>query len=136
MILVEKEFQMLADLMDTKHFPEVYSFKVLEQHSYMIMEKLDENLDNLFRMNDKKFSLKTIALITNQMVEAMMEMHSKGYLHRDIKPENVMTSCHSHQVKLIDFGLATNVFSKQSVALIGNVRFCSRKAHYGYSGKK
>lgn len=47
-----------------------------------------------------------------------------------------MTSLKSHAIKFIDFGLSEKVFAKQSVALIGNVRFCSRKAHYGYSGKK
>ena len=47
-----------------------------------------------------------------------------------------MTSYKSHTIKLIDFGLAEKLFAKQSVALIGNVRFCSRKAHFGESGKR
>lgn len=61
--------------MDTKQFPEVFSFKSLEQHSFMIMEKLHENLDHLYRVEEKKFSLKTIALISNQMMEALRSMH-------------------------------------------------------------
>ena len=77
---------MLADLMGYKQFPEVYSFKILEQHSYMIMEKLDANLDFLFKKNNKKLSLKTIALISNDMMKAMKALHSHRYLHRDIKP--------------------------------------------------
>ena len=47
-----------------------------------------------------------------------------------------MTSEKSHTIKLIDFGLAEKLFTKQSVGIIGNVRFCSRRAHYGFSGKK
>ena len=47
-----------------------------------------------------------------------------------------MTCSHSHHIKLIDFGLAASFFAKQSVALIGNVRFCSRRAHFGHSGPK
>lgn len=47
-----------------------------------------------------------------------------------------MTTLKSHTVKLIDFGLAEKLYAKRSIALIGNVRFCSRAAHYGYSGKK
>lgn len=50
------------------------------------MEKLDSNLDYLFKSNNKKFSLKTIALIANQMMKAMRSLHSHSYLHRDIKP--------------------------------------------------
>lgn len=57
-------------------------------------------------------------------------------MHRDIKPENIMTCIKTHTIKLIDFGLAEKLFAKQSVALIGNVRFCSRRAHFGFSGKK
>jgi hypothetical protein len=53
--------------MDTKRFPKVYTYRVLEQNSYMIMEKLDENLDSIFKANGRKFELKTIALIANQM---------------------------------------------------------------------
>lgn len=63
-------------------------------------------------------------------------LHRYSILHRDIKPENIMTCFKSHTIKIIDFGLADNLFVKQSVALIGNVRFCSRKAHFGLSGKK
>ena len=47
-----------------------------------------------------------------------------------------MTCIKTHTIKLIDFGLAEKLFAKQSVALIVNVRFCSRRAHFGFSGKK
>ena len=56
---------MLVSLMDTKRFPEVYTFKILEKNSYMIMEKLDNNLDDIFKHQKKVFSLKTIALLAN-----------------------------------------------------------------------
>jgi hypothetical protein len=47
-----------------------------------------------------------------------------------------MTCMKTHTIKLIDFGLAEKIYAKQSVALIGNVRFCSRRAHFGFSSKK
>jgi serine/threonine protein kinase len=92
--------------MDTKRFPEVYSFKVLEQNSFMIMEKLDKTLNALYIEQNRTFSLKTLALIANELMVSLMELHKHGYLHRDIKPENIMTAERSHAVKLIDFGLA------------------------------
>jgi hypothetical protein len=39
--------------MATKRFPEVYSFNILEQNSYMIMERLDKNLDVLYKNSNK-----------------------------------------------------------------------------------
>ena len=77
---------MLVDLMDTKRFPEVYTFKILEQNSYMIMEKLNQNLDDIFRSFQKKFSLKTLALITNELLLSVAALHEHSILHRDIKP--------------------------------------------------
>jgi serine/threonine protein kinase len=100
------------------------------------MERLDKTLNALYTQLNRTFSLKTMALIANQLMVSLKELHAHGYLHRDIKPENIMTAEHSHAVKLIDFGLAEREFCKKSVALIGNVRFCSRRAHFGFSGKK
>lgn len=101
------------------------------------MEKLDSNLEQLFTEKKKKFSLSTIALITDQCFTAMRLMHEGGYLHRDLKPENFMIKLiNTHQIKLIDFGLSDGMRVKRASTLIGNVRFSSRDAHFGYSSKK
>ncbi len=42
----------------------------------------------------------------------------------------------THQIKLIDFGLSDGLRVKKASTLIGNVRFASRDAHFGYSSKK
>ena len=42
----------------------------------------------------------------------------------------------SHDVKLIDFGLADGVKVRRASTLIGNVRFSSRGSHFGVSSKK
>lgn len=47
-----------------------------------------------------------------------------------------MIKNHSHQIKLIDFGLADGTRVKKASSLIGNVRFCSRGAHFGLSSEK
>ena len=54
----------------------------------------------------------------------------------DFKPENMMTTFDSHQIKLIDFGLADSINVRRASSLIGNVRFSSRGSHLGYSSKK
>ncbi|KAJ2744524.1 Serine/threonine protein kinase [Coemansia sp. BCRC 34301] len=43
-----------------------------------------------------------------QLVSAVQHCHSHGVYHRDIKPENVLVTRDGLNVKLIDFGLATN----------------------------
>lgn len=48
----------------------------------------------------------------------------------------MIKSTNTHQIKLIDFGLSDGMRVKRASTLIGNVRFSSRDAHFGYSSKK
>jgi serine/threonine-protein kinase len=41
-----------------------------------------------------------------QIGDAVQAAHSAGIVHRDLKPDNVMYDPESHQVKLLDFGIA------------------------------
>lgn len=43
---------------------------------------------------------------TRQIGEALHVVHKKGLLHRDIKPQNIMRRAGTHDVILIDFGIA------------------------------
>jgi serine/threonine protein kinase len=87
----------------------VYSLKILNLNSYMIMERLSSSLDDIFEEKKKRFDIKTIILIAYQMFKSLEVLHRSGYTHRDIKPENIMTCFNSHKLKLIDFGLADSL---------------------------
>lgn len=56
-----------------------------------------------------RYSESQAARITNQILHALVDLHSHGIVHRDIKPENILllNSDESDiQVKLCDFGVA------------------------------
>ncbi len=49
-----------------------------------------------------------VSTIITQIGAAVHAAHQANIVHRDLKPENVMYDPETHQVKLLDFGIATD----------------------------
>ena len=74
----------------------------------MVIEMLGPSLEDLFNYCGRKFSLKTVLLLADQLIDRICTLHTKGYLHRDLKPENILIGLEENAstLYLIDYGLA------------------------------
>ena len=48
-----------------------------------------------------------ISWITSRVLNVLKYLHFNGVVHGDIKPQNIIVQPHSHQIVLVDYGLAT-----------------------------
>ncbi|KAK7016239.1 serine/threonine protein kinase [Paramarasmius palmivorus] len=57
---------------------------------------------------NRKFSLKTVLLLADQLISRTEYIHSRNFIRRNIKPDNFLTGIRKrgNQVNVIDFGLA------------------------------
>ncbi|MBV9924721.1 MAG: protein kinase [Acidobacteria bacterium] len=66
------------------------------------------------RMWEGRFTPASALDVCAQAAGALQKAHAAGVVHRDVKPENVMLDEEGH-VKVLDFGIAKQVFSAPSV---------------------
>ncbi|KAI3955963.1 hypothetical protein MKW98_006323 [Papaver atlanticum] len=111
-------------------------------YKVLVMDLLGPSLEDLFNSCGRKFSLETVLMLAEQMINRVEFIHSKSYLHRDIKPDNFLmgTGGRANQVYIIDFGLAKKYRNsktrqhapyREKKDLIGSPRYASRNSHLG-----
>ena len=77
----------------------------------MVFELLGPNLENLLNYCDRRFSLKTVLLLADQLLSRFQYIHSKGYIHRDVTPDNLLMGDgkQGNTVYVTDIGFAKEI---------------------------
>jgi len=68
--------------------PELLWYGKHKKYYVMVINYLGNSLENIFNKSNKKFSLDTVLLIANKLLNLLEHLHNMGILHRDIKPDN------------------------------------------------
>lgn len=111
-------------------------------YNVMVMELLGPSLEDLFNFCSRRFSLKTVLLLADQMISRIDYIHSRNFIHRDIKPDNFLMGLgkRGNLVYIIDFGLAKkyrdarthqHILYRENKNLTGTARYASINTHLG-----
>ncbi|XP_065873801.1 casein kinase 1-like protein 6 [Euphorbia lathyris] len=122
--------------------PHLKWFGVEAEYNIMVIDLLGPSLEDLFNYCNRKFTLKTVLMLADQLINRVEYMHSRGFLHRDIKPDNFLMGLgrKANQVYVIDFGLAKkyrdlqthkHIPYRENKNLTGTARYASVNTHLG-----
>jgi casein kinase I family protein HRR25 len=122
--------------------PSVRWFGTEGSYNAMVLDLLGPSLKTLLNLCNRKFSLKTILLLFDQVLSRIEYIHNKSFIHRDIKPENFLMGIGKLDtlVHIIDFGLAkqyqdpntqVHIPYRENKHMIGTARYASINTHLG-----
>jgi casein kinase 1 alpha len=113
-----------------------------KEHNVLVMDLLGPSLEDLFNFCSRRFTIKTVLMLADQMIGRIEYVHCKSFIHRDIKPDNFLMGIgrHCNKLFLIDFGLAKkfrdartrmHIGYREDKNLTGTARYASINAHLG-----
>lgn len=139
--VLKMEVAVLRRLQGKRHACKFYGCGRNDKFNYLVMSLQGKNLADLRRESPKQsFSLSTAVRIGLQILNAIREIHSIGFLHRDIKPSNFAMGRSNNTCKLVymlDFGLARQYLNakgeirspRSAAGFRGTVRYAAVSAH-------
>ncbi|KAF3436130.1 hypothetical protein FNV43_RR23222 [Rhamnella rubrinervis] len=122
--------------------PHLKWFGVESEYNVMVIDLLGPSLEDLFNYCNRKFTLKSVLMLADQLINRVEYMHTRGFLHRDIKPDNFLMGLgrKANQVYIIDYGLAKkyrdlqthkHIPYRENKNLTGTARYASVNTHLG-----
>lgn len=122
--------------------PKIYWNGPVGDYTVLVIDLLGPSLEDLFNISKKRFSLKTVLMIADQMIQRIEYFHAHYFLHRDVKPDNFLIGGDKSKelIYVIDYGLAKKYYNQLTLehipyrdnkSLTGTARYASLNTHRG-----
>ena len=120
--LIKNEIEILSN-MDHPNIVKYFGVYEDEYHIHILMEYLKGyDLSKIITLKQyNSYDEKDICEIICQLLNALNFINNQNIIHRDIKPENILFANKKDYstLKLVDFGLATNIHKKKRKSIVG-----------------
>ena len=90
---------------------QIYHLVEWEGRDCIVMEKV-EGVSLREQLRAGALEPGAVLMLGRQIADGLAAAHAKGLVHRDIKAENIMVSDGGSRAKILDFGLAKELFSE------------------------
>ena len=87
---------------------------------YVALEYADGDLQGLTRSSKFDLTVAHARFYLYQLLQGVLQMHSRGVLHRDIKPANILVT-RDHEVKIADFGISKQLRAACKLQALGTM---------------
>lgn len=86
--------------------PNLYWYGIENNYRTLVTDVYGPSLEQLLKYCKGTFTLKTVLMIADQLLDRIEWVHSKGIIYNDIEPDNFLVGLGEKQDKifLIDFG--------------------------------
>ncbi|XP_044001056.1 casein kinase I-like isoform X2 [Aphidius gifuensis] len=96
--------------------PSIHWYGQEKDCNVLVMDSLGLSLESLLSWCSGKFSVKTVFMIADQLIQRIECIHRRNIIHRDIHPENIVigNKPNDNQLFIVNFGLAQEYQKKIS----------------------
>ncbi|KAF8737647.1 hypothetical protein AX14_012529 [Amanita brunnescens Koide BX004] len=146
--LLKQESKIYKTLMGGTGVPWIMWSGKKGDFNVLVIDLLGPSLEDLFKMCNRRFSLKTVLLLADQLISRIEFIHSHSFVHRDVKPANFVMGVGdaAHLVNVIDFGLAKKYrdpctlnhipYKRTDVHGVGTSFFAAINTHFGIESSR